>query len=154
MIRRRKLLLFTVITVLIFLITTNYLLLNLQKTDDIEVRKSPTIEEKIYQHLAKLPDYYNLRSPKDVSFSDLSLVNTKNSTVRLDDWHLQELWKEANSWVSKTSVINFSSPKMGPLLFALKNAKILKADLDSRGTQLKFLLTLQVIYLYLKNNLP
>lgn len=143
MIRRRNLLILVIIAVIIFVITTNYLLLNLQ-TSDIEVRKLQTIEDKIYMELQSLPDYYKLKPFETVQFTDLVLAKSKNRTVNLTDTNLEYLWKEANSWVSKTGIVDFSSTQIINVLSALKNAKITKADFDTRGTQLKLLLTLQV----------
>lgn len=143
MIRRKSLLLFGLITVLIFIITTNYLLLNLQ-TSDIEVRTFKTIEEKIYLELENLPQQYRLKSyQKDPTISLSSVIYT-NRSFNLGDSSFKDLWKEANSWVSKTRIVDFSSPQIVNVLLGIKNAKITKADLDTRGTQLKLLLTLQV----------
>lgn len=142
MIRRRKLLILTAIIVLLFIITTNYLLFNLQSSD-VEVRNLPTIEEKIYLELQKLPEHYKLKSVETLPVIDLFAVNSKNVTS-LNESQFQHLWKLANSWVSKTRIVDFGSLDIGRILQALKVAEITKADLDTRGTQLKFLLTLQV----------
>lgn len=143
MIRRRNLLLLVLIIALLFLITTNYLLINLQSSD-IEVRKLPTIEEKIYLELRKLPEHFKLKSLENLSVVDLFVANTKNNPIRLEDSQFEHLWKVANSWVSKNRIVDFSSSEIGNVIRAMKTAVIIKADLDTRGTQLKFLLTLQV----------
>lgn len=145
MIRRRNLLFIVVTVVLLFLISTNYLLLNLQSSD-IEVRKLPTIEEKIYLELQILPDHYKQKRTENLIRPDLFIINTKNTSLNFDNAQFEILWKEANSWVSKTRIVNFNSRNIGKILQALTVAEITKADLDTRGTQLKFLLTLQVRY--------
>lgn len=142
MIRLRKLLILIVIIVVLFLITTNYLLFNLQSSD-VEVKNLPTIEEKIYLELQKLPEHYKLKSVETLPVIDLFAINTNNIT-RLNGTQFQQLWKLANSWVSKTRIVDFSNPDIGRILHVLKVAAITKADLDTRGTQLKLLLTLQV----------
>lgn len=142
MIRRRNLLFFIVIAGLLFLISTNYLLLNLQSSD-IEVRKTLTIEEKIYLELHKLPENYKQKAVESLRVVDIFISNSKNFTA-LVNTEFDHLWKQTNSWVSKTRVVDFSNPDIGKILQAIKEAEITKADLDTRGTQLKFLLTLQV----------
>lgn len=142
MFRRRNLLFFIVIAALLFLITTNYLLLNLQSSD-IEVRNTQTIEEKIYLELQKLPEHYKQKTPGSLPVADLFITNTKNIAT-LENTNIDHLWKQTNSWVSKTRVVDFINSDIGKILQVLTETEITKADLDTRGTQLKFLLTLQV----------
>ncbi|XP_044744902.1 glycosaminoglycan xylosylkinase homolog [Coccinella septempunctata] len=57
--------------------------------------------------------------------------------------NLTYLWKLSNSWVSRQHVVNHMHEDIGKVFAALKYTPIVKADLDGRGSQLKFLLTLQ-----------
>lgn len=144
MIRNRNLLFFIVIVVFLFLISTSYLLFNLQSFE-ILFTKRPTIEEKIYIQLQELPIYYKQKPAESLLVGDLFISNTKNITI-LENTELSHLWKQTNSWVSKFRVVDFTNPEIGKILQALRVAEITKADLDTRGTQLKFLLTLQVTF--------
>lgn len=145
MIRRRIILLCVITFLIIFVFTTNYLL-TILPSSEIEVRKILTIEDKIYLILEKNPTRYDIKPSTDDKSVDIFLKNAKNVNVdsEFTETNLIELWKEANAWVSKTQLVNFSSPSLGNVLYALKTAKIIKADVDTRGTQLKLLLTLQV----------
>lgn len=145
MIRRRNFLFCIATFLIIFIFTTNYLL-TILSSSEIEVRKILTIEEKIYLELKKFPTRYNLKSPIEDRAVEVFLENVKNlnAVSKFTDTNLVNLWNEANSWVTKTQVLNFSSSSLGDVLSALKTAKIIKADVDTRGTQLKLLLTLQV----------
>lgn len=143
MVRPRSLLVLLIITILTFFVSTFYLLLNLQSTD-IEVRNIQTIEDKIYLELKNLPEHYKSKSVLTVPVIDSFVNNIRNTTFQHENTDLKHLWEEANSWVSKNQVVDFSNVQIGQVLTALRNAAIIKADLDTRGTQLKLLLTLQV----------
>lgn len=58
--------------------------------------------------------------------------------------NVTNLWKVLNSWVSKQHVVNHTHEDVGKIFAALKFIPIVRADLDKRGSQLKFLLTLEV----------
>lgn len=146
MVRRRNILFLLIIVLIVFLITPYYLLKNLQ-ISEIEVRKLPTstIEEKIYIELQNLPEIYKIKPLQSLPEFDIFLANFRN-IGKLKCTNVSRLWDNANSWVSnsKSRVVDFSSSQIGEILFCMKYAKIIKADLDPRGTQLKFLFTLQV----------
>ncbi|KAJ8935401.1 hypothetical protein NQ314_012820 [Rhamnusium bicolor] len=142
MIRRRNLLLIALLFFTLFILTTNYLLIILPSSEN-EVRKEITTEEKIYQELEKLPIQYKQRPLIEEKTTDIFLENIRKTDKKLESLNLEQLWREANSWVSKTQLLNLSSPSLGKVFFALKNAKIIKSDVDTRGTQLKLLLTLE-----------
>lgn len=143
MIRRRNLVLLSLLFFVLFILTTNYLLITLPS--ESEVRKQLTVEEKIYYELNKLPVEYITKTLIEDKTVDIFInVIQRNVTVR--ELNLDRLWTEANSWVSKTQLINLTSPNLGKLFVALKNAKIINADVDTRGTQLKLLLTLEVLH--------
>ncbi|KAF5280407.1 hypothetical protein FQR65_LT03216 [Abscondita terminalis] len=71
---------------------------------------------------------------------DYFLTNVKDFTSFINN---EPVWEKARTWVSKTQLYDYMSPDLGNVLYALKTAKIIKADVDTRGTQLKLLLTLQ-----------
>jgi hypothetical protein len=134
MIRKSRLLIISVILISIFLISTNYLLITLTDSEN-EVK---SVHEKIYQQLEHLPDFYKIRKPLENDVTDRFIKN-----INVDDEkNLKKLWNVARSWVSKTKIVDFESPLLGSVLSALKKSKIIKADLDTRGTQLKVQLTL------------
>lgn len=142
MIRRRNLVLLSLLFFALFILTTNYLLITLPS--ESEVRKQLTIEEKIYFELNKLPVEYTIRTLTEDKTVDIFLNIIKSTNANFRQLNLDSLWREANSWVSKTQLINLTSPNLGKLFIALKKAKIISADVDTRGTQLKLLLTLEV----------
>nr|XP_023011969.1 glycosaminoglycan xylosylkinase homolog [Leptinotarsa decemlineata] len=142
MIRQKRIFLLALGFLLLFLITTNYVWIALPNNEN-EVKKVQSIEEKIYSEMKKLPDIYKFKSIISDRGTDIFLKNIRDVESALDEKSLKELWREANSWVSKTQLVNASSPNLGKIQFALKHAKIIKADVDTRGTQLKILLTLQ-----------
>lgn len=136
MIRKRKLLGFSITLIIIFIFSTYYLLSRLTSTES-EVR---TVREQISFHLENLPEVYKTRKPYendaiDKFISNINSIATEETT---------KLWQIANSWVSGTKLVELESPHLGGLLSALKTSKIINSDLDTRGTQLKFLLTLEV----------
>lgn len=145
MVRRRNLLVCLAVFIILFVLTTNYLL-NILTASESKVKKLLTIEEKIYLELQNLPAQYNL-TPLSHDIADEIFTDDfkyKNTSIQKID--LVNLWQEVNSWVSKTQVVNFQSPNFRRAFYALKSAKIIKADVDTRGTQLKLLLTLQVTF--------
>lgn len=58
--------------------------------------------------------------------------------------NVTSLWNLANSWISNKHIVNYKHKEIGNIFRTLKYAPIIKADLDNRGSQLKFLFTLQV----------
>ncbi|KAJ8925971.1 hypothetical protein NQ315_009826 [Exocentrus adspersus] len=141
MLRRRSFIFLLLVFLVLFVITTNYLLITLHSKSEV---KSPlTVEEKIYFELNKLPGRYTSKSLVEDKTTEVFLQNLSTTNLRLEDLDLEGLWAEANSWVSKTQLVNLSSPDLGKLFFALKHARITKADVDTRGTQLKLLFTLE-----------
>lgn len=150
MFRKKTVVFAALIVVSVFLFTLQYLLSVLPGTES-EVRRKSRIEQNIYSKLKELPDIYKNPQNLDNSKFNVFLNNLKvENGVGLDTLDLTELWLEANSWPSKNQLINISSPNLGKLIFAMKHASITKADIDTRGTQLKLLLTLkgdqQVVY--------
>ncbi|KAF5283951.1 hypothetical protein FQA39_LY17192 [Lamprigera yunnana] len=72
------------------------------------------------------------------NISDVFFANIRNFNS-----NREMLWEKARSWVTSTQLFDYTSSDLGNVLDALKTAKIVKADVDSRGTQLKLLLTLE-----------
>lgn len=140
MIRKRKLITIGLISIITFIISVTYLFASLsQTTENLKIK---TTEELIYKELVKLKEKHSNTIP--VEDSELDIVINNLNTKTLEDNNFNELWKIANSWVSKSGIVDFHSSHLGNVLHALKTAKIVKADLDTRGTQLKLLLTLEV----------
>ncbi|XP_056634983.1 glycosaminoglycan xylosylkinase homolog [Diorhabda sublineata] len=138
MFRRRTILLLTLVLLIVFFITTNYLLITLSIENEIG---SKSVEEFIYQKLEELPDHYKLLPSQynnEIPESFESFKISSNITNKIDI-----IWKIANSWTNNTKLIDIKSKYVGDILLMLQRGKIIKADIDSRGTQLKLLLTLQ-----------
>ncbi|RZC39678.1 DUF1193 domain containing protein [Asbolus verrucosus] len=139
MLRKRKLLIISIVLIVTFMVTTNYLLTRLTTASegDTEIK---SIHEKIYKELENLSNKYEIRKPFEDEITDTFIKNINTFTV---EGNIKNVWQIANSWVSKTMLVDFMSLHVGSLLLALKKSKIIKADLDGRGTQLKLLLTLE-----------
>lgn len=123
-----------------FFIITISLVDILSKFQSEVIRTHLRIEDKIkkiQKHLPKI--YYLRRDNTDLISNDFIQYLKSGGKV----YNLDKLWNEVNSWVTKTQLYSIH-PKLGDVLFALQNAKIVKCDLDNRGSQLKFLLTLEV----------
>lgn len=148
MIPKRRVLFTTLILLVIFVILTNYYFMAILSRNESEVRKFTklTIEEKILQNVPFIAQNYKSRRIISDNLTNTFIHNLKSITVFKNK---SNLWKEARSWVSKTQLYNYASPHLGSVLFALKSARIIKADIDTRGTQLKLLLTLEVSWINL-----
>lgn len=147
MIRKRNFLIITVIIFVTFLFTTNYLLVLLNTTES-EVRVW-SIEEQILLQLKNLPEHYhkNTRNIDNRTQLFIKNINLKN-VAKIPNSNLKNLWDDFGSKISKEQLYDLTDNNLGTVLYALQTAGIKKADIDTRGTQLKLLLTLEV------NNLP
>lgn len=146
MVRRSSLFIASLGFLILFSLITNYLLSTLPSSEVVPKSRILTIEEKIYLELKSLPAHYKSKPLILDKSIDIFLENIRKAAVSLNDSAIKKLWTLANSWVTKTQVVDLTSSSLGQVLTALKTASIIKADLDTRGTQLKFLLTLQVIF--------
>nr|CAH7761905.1 unnamed protein product [Callosobruchus chinensis] len=149
MLRKRNVLVLSVTILVLFFFTTNYLRSILPSNNSVKYT-SLSIEGKIQIEFKNLPKDYKIPSLIEPKTFYTFLKNIKSEKFELSSENLTILWNKANSWVTKTQIFNISSPNIGKVVYALKNTKILKADLDTRGTQLKFIFTLdgnqQVIF--------
>lgn len=144
MFRKRKLcLLLTSSILLVFFITVIKLMRMLSDTEIPPTHRNNLIHDQIYQQLANLPELYKIRTTTKDTVVDNFIVNINQQNAPNENFNT--LWQEINSWVTVTQLTNFSSPKLGSVARALKHAKIISSDIDSRGTQLKLLLTLEVV---------
>lgn len=140
-IRKRKVILVFLAVIVIFItITINfmYILTKFQQSEVIQTHLRR--EDKIRIIQLNLPDVYYRKQPEN-DLVGRYFIKYLNSGHRVNN--LKELWSVANSWVSKTHIYKIR-PQLGNILYALKNTKIIKTNLDNRGSQLKFLLTLEV----------
>ncbi|KAF7279690.1 hypothetical protein GWI33_006850 [Rhynchophorus ferrugineus] len=111
-----------------------------RKGSTIEVKKN-RVEELIYNELKTLPNiYYSSQNEDNDKFEKL-LESIKSQQG--NDENLNSIWQKANSWVSENQLLNISSSELGKVITAMKSVKIIKSDIDTRGTQLKLLLTLK-----------
>lgn len=136
MIRKRKVIIISIALIIIFFISTNLLFSLL--TTEIEVR---SIHDHIYFHLNNLPSIYK---HKEISNNDSFNIFLKYINSPIHETDVTKIWQIANSWVSKNRLVDHENSFIGSVLLAMQNTKIIKADLDTRGTQLKLLLTLEV----------
>ncbi|CAH2005600.1 unnamed protein product [Acanthoscelides obtectus] len=127
---------------ILFFITTNYLRSILPSNSALNPIPL-TIEEKIQIELKNLPGDYKVPSLIEHKTFHRFASNIKRVPFELSSENLTKLWSKVNTWVTKTQIFDMSNPNIGRALYALKNAKILKADLDTRGTQLKFTFILE-----------
>lgn len=150
MIRNRKLLQIFLITFFAFVISTVWFMVSLTQTEERGQQNfhssKEIIESEIYKILGGLPSEYKTQRKEELLFDKYFLKNTEK-VIKIENFN--EIWKLANSWVSKEQLYDMFSPRLGEVIEALKVGKIRKADIDSRGTQLKLLLTLEVKDKYL-----
>jgi len=110
---------------------------------ETEVIKYSKIEKAIYEELKLLSAFYTTPQIVNNSQVNIFLNNIKiQKGLRLEYLELKELWRETELWPTKDQLINISSPNLGNLMYAMKYATIIKADVDTRGTQLKLILNL------------
>lgn len=143
MFRKRRLIYFSFIIFFLFICVLRYLLLTLTKSEHEILYTNSIIEEQIKNELHLLPAKYKHRSPVIDNSSDIFINNLYKTPGSIKD--LTQLWKEVNSWSRKNQFVDVHSPNLSNILFALKHAHILSADIDRRGTQLKLMLTLEVL---------
>ncbi|CAG9764427.1 unnamed protein product [Ceutorhynchus assimilis] len=143
MIRKRNVIIVALIVVAVFFFTIHYLLKYLPTLDNV-VKTNSKIENAIYEEFKILPKFYKeVQQHLGATKTDEFLENVKDvMNLALQDVNVKEVWKEANSWPSSNQLTNISSPSIGKLMYALKHAWIIHADIDTRGTQLKLLINL------------
>ncbi|XP_050500165.1 glycosaminoglycan xylosylkinase homolog [Diabrotica virgifera virgifera] len=139
MFRQKTILLLAVLLLIIFFITTNYLLVTLPTESEVKI--SLSVEDLIYKELQNLPVSYKYQSKSNEE--NLSIYSNFKSITKQGEDKIERLWQIANSWVNNTQLLDINSPYVGDILLALQHTKIIQADIDPRGTQLKLLLTLQ-----------
>lgn len=147
MLRKRKFIFATLVVLCTFLFIVAYLMNILTKKQTERLLTNSIVEEKIKEYLNKLPDKYKVKNKFIGNITDLHIENVHHAPKNVDI--LIKLWHEVNSWVSKGVFVNTSTiSNLGSILGALKYTKIIYADLDTRGTQLKLLLTLEASIYY------
>ncbi|KAK9891218.1 hypothetical protein WA026_013532 [Henosepilachna vigintioctopunctata] len=99
-----------------------------------------SVTDKILLLSENLPSTY---ISAKLTIDNVTHIFIKNIRKYYELENVTYLWKLTNSWVSKKHIVNPLDEEVGKVFGALKYASIIKADLDGRGTQLKFLLTLQ-----------
>ncbi|XP_050295864.1 glycosaminoglycan xylosylkinase homolog [Anthonomus grandis grandis] len=130
----------TCLVVALFFFILNYLLKLLPVTDDGHKYENK-IDMLIFEELKHLPKYH-INEHEDTKAAMFLEAVKSAENVEISKLNLKELWDEANLWPSVNQLTNITSPSIGSIMYALKHARITKADLDTRGTQLKLLLTL------------
>lgn len=138
MLRKKYILFIVFLVIVIFFFTINCLLKFLPQTD-IEIIHKEEVADLIYKELEHLPDVYKYPQAQGNHIYE-SIRNIGNQQFHAGT--LRSLWKESNSWILSNTITNISSPNLGRILKALSTARITSADIDTRGTQLKLLLTL------------
>lgn len=149
MIRRRRFLKITLLISLFFFITV-WFVSNVSKSEKLpQISNTQEYEDEIYRELALLSAEYKTKSKIVSNFTKYFLNNMKSS-ADLANLNYNNVWKNAKSWVSKMQLYEARNSDIREVCEAMKVGKIIKADLDSRGTQLKFLFTLEVSDFFLK----
>lgn len=141
MLGKRKLLVMYITVFIVFILLTFCFMSILSKNENPSRLNGLTFEAKIHHEYSQLSADYRIKRLKQDNISEFFANNLKHSSGKVENF--KELWKTANSWVSKHQLYSPSDSNLGKVWHALQFAKITKADLDTRGTQLKFLLTLE-----------
>lgn len=143
MFRKRKFVLILSGGVVVFVLLT-FLFFNILtkwESHRYDYVKNDIVPKRILDIYRNLPVvYYEKFQEYENSTSKMFLKNIRiNKNVNLTN-----LWKYVNDFVSKDSLYP-QNEYLGSLVHAMETSKIINATLDQRGTQLKFLLTLDVI---------
>ncbi|XP_066249335.1 glycosaminoglycan xylosylkinase homolog [Euwallacea similis] len=139
MFRKKTVVALGLIVICTFFFMIQYLLKFLPSIEPPLKSNYEKIKEEIYKELYRL----TLKSPiQSLNKTEVFLSNLQD-IAELWQLNYEKLWLEAQTWPSGNQLTNISSPNIGKVWLALKTAKILKADVDTRGTQLKLLLTLK-----------
>lgn len=147
MFRKRNFFLVFTCGVTIFLIFTFISINVLTKWETLRYNAvENNFEEKIWKIYHNLPKIYyeNLEAHNVDDFNGTSIF-LKNIALSYNKSNLTYLWKHINNNISRNN-IHPQNEYLGTLLKAMQTAKIVEADLDKRGTQLKLLLILEVTY--------
>lgn len=143
MVNKRDLLFVSIIALFLFAFAIIYFSNALSRYEQSVVRKSPfnsqTVEWQILEHVRPYRG-------TETSYDHKDDVNLFVDSLKSVDESLgnHELWVRANSWVTGRQLYDLTSKDLGSVVKGLKTARIEKAEVDSRGTQLKLLLTLDV----------
>lgn len=135
----------------------------------IKLNLSPSVYKDIYEYLNYLPSHYKQRNPKFISMQR-SLIQTFNSTSQTSSSHNVLFYADNVSctfmcsffacvyhhmclstnlfsqWNSEDSLFPHRNGAPGQLLHAIRTSQIVLVDNAPRGTQLKLLLLLEVIF--------
>lgn len=137
---RKTLLMLFVALIVVFTLTSLCFIKILNRAESITASPKIEVHDNILNELPFIQNTFKRRHDLNDTAWDNFLKNTKSLTSNLK---AELLWSEVRSWVSKTRFYDATSPHLGTVLNLLKSAKIIKADVDTRGTQLKLLLTLE-----------
>ncbi|XP_042876767.1 glycosaminoglycan xylosylkinase-like isoform X2 [Penaeus japonicus] len=91
----------------------------------------------LYKHLPAVKAKYSFAAPTITTFIAELLEDLEKKGITNKPWEL------ARKWVKPTSLIPARAPGLGDVLTALSTAKITRADLSDRGSQLKIILELE-----------
>ena len=108
---------------------------------EITFTTTQTVWQQIEEIARHLPIEYKIKHIDNDNVSDSFIVNIKRKLNVTDP---KKFWDEINGSITGEKLYEIYDHKLGTVLEALGHFRITKADLDRRGTQLKFLLTLEV----------
>lgn len=137
-----------VITFLIFTFISINVLTNWE-TLRYNSNLSNNFDEKIWKLYHNLPKVYHNKVEDDV-YKNSTKTLFLNNIVMNNNANLTYLWTHINSIINKQRLYP-QDEYLAMLIKAMETAKVVNADLDKRGTQLKLLLTLEVILIRLIN---
>ncbi|XP_018331863.1 glycosaminoglycan xylosylkinase homolog [Agrilus planipennis] len=141
MFKRKQIFLLFALFTLSFLLVLIVLIKKLPSTESKVKIKVNNIEELILEEAHQLSNYF--KTKRSINETAIKIFINELNKIVISKNTTEPLWNIARSWVSKTQLYNMSSIYLGDVIYALKSNKILKADIDSRGTQLKLFLTLE-----------
>lgn len=133
----------------IFLPSCYYIMTKLSNIGD-KVKKPSTLkheskvnqlEELIKSNVRNLSIQYKITSTEANELLD-EFINNLNDTKSIKDY--RSVWNQIKNGIRENTLFSSNCNYLGTTLNALSTAKIIAADVDSRGTQLKLLLTLEV----------
>lgn len=139
MFKKRKVLGALAIFIIIFLMTLSYFINVLSSENEAgRAHQISGYEAKILMKLYNLPKYYHIKP----EYYD-NITETFVKSLKRSERDMKSVWQDVNAAVSKQGLFKIANTYLGDALHALQTGRIIKADLDKRGTQLKLLLTLE-----------
>lgn len=155
MLRRKHVYIISVCIIFMFIVIVAFTVSALNKLDTTkQPRKADSkqveanVENEIRLEVLKLSNEYKVRQAQYDEMAERFIKNVKKKNIDVDnETVMKDLWNRANQQVKNEQLFDSKDEHLGSIVSALKLGKIIKADVHTRGTQLKILLNLKVRFI-------